>query len=845
VQLQVVCKDLWEELGKQNLSLITKQLLSTSGSAELALEKYYNTVVRDVAAGEVAGKLGVGERAIRDWFGSSLISESNTRLQVIKGDLKTGTLPTKVVDELEHAHLVRSDTRRNTWCELTHDRLIRPVTRSNIAWKEAHLSVLQRETELWIIGGSSPDRLLRGTSYRESVRWARRHPAEVTPKEKEYLTRSRRAARRSRLLIAAAVAVLAIIMQAYFTAERAQQQSHLAAVRADAQDAIQVAADQPALAAEYALQAEHRHMEGRSLAGRLFDLATGNETIAAEQETLRGAFLAATVQHDPRYVGLIPYVHRLQDPTCVWFSADGKQIWAYTFVGRRLATPNTPAGRTQAQAFDDDTLEPAANPQAASTGCPTQGFDQPGSVRFSGPAGWSVFKQPDRIEFDAPKGHKPSAYVGSPASTLVAAVVDPTGRRGAWITGRDNYVFVLDFESGQVTSLPAGDLRATSLQFSPDGNILAAGATDYLVRLWWFQAGRTAWEAPEADSPLRAHTDTVVSLGFSPDGRQLASQGLDGQIVVWKTQPVLAPVAGSSPEALVPGVRLAEIDRDNKLIVQAVANEQRVGPVKRFEVGDISDIYLRRDGRSAAIVHGSDRSSWEVVNLETGGSTGPSDRQTQIVNIALSDDGKLAALCTPAGEVNLYSLEGGKLQFEYDLGKAWREFEGKRGHIADHPLGVRSLAFLPDGRTLATGDSFHAIRFWSLEQRGESREKSVPLRNTPTALAITADGSMGASLDEMNMVRFWDLDPASHRILGGSLQLPGSSQAFIVNHDVTIQLPGNPRGIVFGPDSKSFHALFHEGRRLSWKIDMARMREEACKLVEDPQKHAQYCGTAK
>jgi WD40 repeat protein len=816
VQLQVVCKDLWEELRKQELPVITIKLLDNSGGAELALEKYYNNVVHDVAASEVARKNAVSERTIRDWFGESLISASSTRLQVVKGETHTGALPNALVDELERAHIVRSDVRRNVaWCELTHDRLIRPVTQSNRAWKGSNLSLLQRETESWVKNGSSPDRLLRGKSLSQAAEWARQHRAELNANEREYLGRSQRARRRRGVVILVSAAVFGLVCILAFSAEGARLESHQEVVEAKAKDAIQVSADQPTVAAQHALEAEHQSQD-LDFVGRLFDDILGKNASLAEEAALRSAFLAATVQHDPRYLGSIPYTHNPLDPHCVWYSPDGSTLWALTFTGPPIRIGAKPKGQTQAHAYDPSSLALLPTPPQPTSGCPSQSLNpsgQPDKIQFSGPPGWGIFKQPDKVEFDAPKGHSPSAYVGGPAEWLAAAVVDPTGRRAAWITGKDNYVYVVDFATKGVTSLPFGDLHPVTIQFSPDGNILAAGGEDYLVRLWWFNASGDTWKAPAADIPLRAHADQVVSLAFSPDGRRLASQGLDRQIVVWKILPELAPavVAGAFPEAFVPGVRLVATttqDAQVRLTARSLAGSNaQSAPVKTFDVEGVYGISMGRDGRSAAVVTGSDRTSWEVIDLETGQSTGPSGRRDKVGSVALSDDGKRAALSNLAGDVEVFSLDSGKIRWEYDL----RSAAVRSGHVPD-ALSVRSLAFLPDGRTLATGDSYHTITFWSLDRAGTYDGDRISLRNPPTALAFAPDGTLGASLDEMHTVRFWDVH--SRQIVGGALQLPGS-----------------PHAIAFGADGKSFHVLMDGGQSLSWNIDLPYMKEEACRLA--------------
>ncbi len=175
VQLQVVCRRLWDGLAPDDLTIDLDDLAAV-GDVDTALRGYYADTVK--AVGE---ETGVHERAIREWADRQLITEAGIRGQVLKGHERSPEgddgLDNTAIKRLEDAHLVRSEQRRGaTWFELAHDRLIAPVRADNAAWFEAHLSTLQRQAALWEQQKRPDGLLLRGEALAEAERWAGRRP---------------------------------------------------------------------------------------------------------------------------------------------------------------------------------------------------------------------------------------------------------------------------------------------------------------------------------------------------------------------------------------------------------------------------------------------------------------------------------------------------------------------------------------------------------------------------------------------------------------------------------------------------------------------------------------------
>jgi WD40 repeat protein len=95
-------------------------------------------------------------------------------------------------------------------------------------------------------------------------------------------------------------------------------------------------------------------------------------------------------------------------------------------------------------------------------------------------------------------------------------------------TDPDEGIRLWDVFPGTVRrSAPWPGARVRSLAFSPDGQLLAAGAENGAVRVVSVADGteRTTFEA---------HTGAVLGIAFAPDGRRLATGSWDETVRVWE-----------------------------------------------------------------------------------------------------------------------------------------------------------------------------------------------------------------------------------------------------------------------------------------------------------------------
>jgi YVTN family beta-propeller protein len=131
VQLQVVCRRLWEKLpaGAQQ---IRETDVEAVGDVDSALAGYYD---EQVAA--ITRETGVSESDVRDWFSQQLITKHGIRGQVLREPERSQGLDNRAIQPMVDAHLVRAEKRRGAiWYELTHDRSIKPIQDSNKAWRD-------------------------------------------------------------------------------------------------------------------------------------------------------------------------------------------------------------------------------------------------------------------------------------------------------------------------------------------------------------------------------------------------------------------------------------------------------------------------------------------------------------------------------------------------------------------------------------------------------------------------------------------------------------------------------------------------------------------------------------
>jgi WD40 repeat protein/transcriptional regulator with XRE-family HTH domain len=455
--------------------------------------------------------------------------------------------------------------------------------------------------------------------------------------------------------------------------------------------------------------------------------------------------------------------------------------------GHTLASSNTDAGDTQLWAVADP-----AHPKPLGQVPPGGGdvFGTTDSVAF-GPDGhtlaigsldvtngdavdstiklWDIADptRPYRLDRSVASGTPVNSVAFSPdGHTLASGSLD--GTIGLWDLADPAH-------PQSLSPIPArGTTAVQSVVFSPDGHTLASGGLDGTIRLWDLADPAH----PQSLSPIPTG-GIVYSVGFSPDGRTLASGSLDGTIRLWNVtdptqpSPLGQPLTGGtgavhsvafSPD----GHTLASGNSDGIIRLWSIPRTVLTG-----STGAVDSVAFSPGGHTLASgsLDGTTR-LWDMADPAHPQSLGqPLTSGTVAVDsVAFSPDGHTLASGRPDGTVRLWDV-------------ADPRYPSVLGTIATG-VSVQSVAFSPDGHTLASGSlDEDAVRLWDVAHPAHPQliGPTLPGGGDATALglgvssvAFSPDGHTLAIGDLDSTVKLFDVaDPAHPSLLG--LRLTGTS----------------------------------------------------------------------
>ncbi len=345
----------------------------------------------------------------------------------------------------------------------------------------------------------------------------------------------------------------------------------------------------------------------------------------------------------------------------------------------------------------------------------------------------------------------------SPDGSLIAT--------GSWDPdiGSDNSdeIRIWDVSSGELLqSLSGHEKRVLSVAFSPDGRWLAAGLVDNYdnVLIWDINSGKIA-------ATLEGHESWVRSVAFSPDGRLLASasgeMGRKPGLKIWNvaTSELVATLEGHtdyvnsvafSPD----GDYLASGSSDGSVKIWDVTTHELVRTLGG-DSGEVLSVAFSPDGRLLATGPIFDTVNlWEV---NSGELVETQDRGTYATSMDFSPDSRLMATGLVDGSVLVWDLHGIKPPLS----------------LQGHSERVTSVAFSPDGDLLASGSMDGTVVLWPSP---DLYADLALLPDLPDSGVATDVPSATPTPEEVSIVQLDAFGVSMIRIPGGKYEVGGKPE---------------------------------------------------------------------
>lgn len=299
--------------------------------------------------------------------------------------------------------------------------------------------------------------------------------------------------------------------------------------------------------------------------------------------------------------------------------------------------------------------------------------------------------------------------------------------RGLIVTAAQDDIRLWDAVTNKQRFAHRLDARLGAVSLSPDGSLLAISSLDDTVRLFATDSGREIYRLPG-----HGRYGSRRTLAFLADGKSLLSWGDDFYLRRWDVKTGRALLEHAIRPS---GFAVPDYNDENTRLV-------KLGPGEGGTT--FSNAVFSPDGRTLMMQVGGHFHAFDV-------QTGKEKRK-----IASPLEGGYAPLTAPDGRHLLAGLPLRSADGNHDL-ILWGPDSGERLRLRLPGDSGSPLAFSPDGRSFATAlDSPAEIRVFETSS-GQERRRIKGFRSHVRSLAFLPDGRRLASGMSDSTILIWDL----------------------------------------------------------------------------------------
>ncbi|MYF99130.1 PQQ-binding-like beta-propeller repeat protein [Candidatus Poribacteria bacterium] len=359
------------------------------------------------------------------------------------------------------------------------------------------------------------------------------------------------------------------------------------------------------------------------------------------------------------------------------------------------------------------------------------------------------------------RSYSPTGVVFSPDGRTIA-IMDIDQTTQLWDVKTMKFKCTLE---GSTDAVANEGMEYFSVAYSPDGNVFAIGSEDGTIRLWDTTTGKLK-------HTLIGNITSVGSFCFSPDGKTIATRSFTGSVWLWDTTTgrhkitLEYAVSGENIAYSPDGETIAVIVSGTILLLDATTGEQK----SNFEIGVEKLFSFSPDGTIiAAVKENGIVQVWDTkggiplkygfeeetrVELEVPIATGKHkytfECADSVGGIVFSPDGGTLTTVNANNTVQVWNTKTGELKYTLEhtssvIGVSFSKFsnfnEGSKKdstlitvhsdktvrqwntktHVCQrtfsltkHTDAIHSVAFSPDGRTLATASFDGHYLLWEI-----------------------------------------------------------------------------------------------------------------------------------